>query len=84
MSRNKLKLIIDLGMLISFIAVFITGLIKFPLVSKIFRIDYKYLAQFNLNLIHDWSGIIMGLLILAHLALNWKWIVVMLKKYLTR
>ena len=29
----------------------------------------------NISLLHDWSGLIMGLLVIIHLALHWRWMV---------
>ena len=40
---------------------------------------YKTLHVNNISLVHDWSGLIMGLFVLIHLALHWRWIVVVTK-----
>jgi hypothetical protein len=34
-----------------------------------------------MTLVHDWSGIAFGLCALVHLAFNWKWMVVMTRKF---
>jgi len=45
---------------------------------------YKTLHVRNISMLHDWSGLIMGLLVLIHLALHWKWIVSMTKNMVFR
>ncbi len=76
MNRAKLNYWIDVGLAISFFTCFITGLIKWPgLIKLIGTSAYKILHIENISLLHDWSGLIMGLLVLIHLALHWKWIV---------
>jgi hypothetical protein len=74
MDRNKLKLLVDIGMAISFLLVTLTGIFKFP------GLSIKFLWLFNIidfrlmSRIHDWSGIVMALFVLIHLILNWTWI----------
>jgi len=63
--------IVDIGMGFSFVIVFITGILKFPQL-------FFYFRTWNLNwkiitLIHDWSGVILGLLIILHFVLHWEW-----------
>ena len=36
----------------------------------------------EINLVHDWAGLLMGVLILLHLLFNFSWIVAMTRKYL--
>ena len=81
MSKIKLNYWIDVGLAISFFICFITGLIKWPgLINLIGVSAYKILYIKNISVLHDWSGLIMGLLVLVHLVLHWKWIVVVSKK----
>ena len=80
MNRTKLNYWIDVGLAISFLACFITGLIKWPGLIKIIGVAaYKILHAPNISILHDWSGLIMGALVLIHLALHWKWIVAVTK-----
>lgn len=80
MNRTKLNYLIDVGLAVSFFISFITGLIKWPGLIKIIGTSaYRALHVKNISLLHDWSGLIMGLLILIHLALHWKWIVCVTK-----
>jgi len=80
MNRTKLNYFIDIGLAISFFICFITGLIKWPGLIKIIGVSaYKVLHVKNISILHDWSGLIMGLLVLVHLALHWKWLVCVTK-----
>lgn len=78
MSR-KINYFIDIGLLFLFIANFGTGFIKFlvkyPAVLRVLGI--QSLPMYTLSEIHDWSGLFMGILILIHLLLHWRWIVAM-------
>ncbi len=76
MNKGKQLYWVDVGLAISFILCFITGIFKWPTL-------YKYFFSWpmkQISIIHDWSGLIMGLLVLIHLIQHWKWIVVMTKK----
>ncbi len=85
MDRTKLNYGIDIGLAISFFACFITGLMKLPGAIKIIGVSaYKSLPLRNISLLHDWSGLIMGVLVLIHLVLHWKWIVSVTKSIFKR
>ena len=85
MNKAKLNYWIDIGLAISFFICFITGLIKWPGLIKIIGVSiYKVLYVKNISMLHDWSGLTMGLLVLLHLALHWKWIVCMTKNMVSR
>ncbi len=80
MNKLKLNYWIDVGLAISFFICFITGLIKWPGLIKIVGVSaYRTLSFSNISILHDWSGLIMGLLVLIHLALHWGWIVAVTK-----
>ena len=74
MDRNKLKFLVDTGMAISFLAVALTGLFKWPTLSIKFLWIYRVISFRFMSRIHDWSGVILALLVLIHLILNWAWI----------
>jgi len=85
MNKAKLNYWIDIGLAISFFVCFITGLIKWPGLIKIIGVSiYKVLHVGNISMLHDRSGLIMGLFVLIHLALHWKWIVSMTKNMVFR
>ena len=80
MNKIKLNYWIDIGLAISFLICLITGLIKWPgLIKLIGTSAYKILYVKNISLLHDWSGLIMGILVLTHLILHWKWIIAVTK-----
>jgi len=80
MKRIWWNYLVDAGLLISFILMFVTGIFKFPLWTRAFRPVYRTISGRTISMIHDWSVLIMGLLVLDHLALNWDWIVCMTKR----
>ena len=85
MNNLKLNYWVDVGLAISFFICFVTGLIKWPGFIKIVGVSaYKILYVGNISMLHDLSGLIMGALVLLHLALHWSWIVVMTKKFFVR
>ena len=74
----------DIGLIVSFFVVAITGAIKFPGLLSSFGIDYTSLPRGTLRLIHDWSGAVMSFLVLIHLVLEWKCLVAMTKNMLKK
>jgi hypothetical protein len=84
MRRVYLKYAIDLGMLVTFLLCFITGIIKFPGFIGFIKATRYVLPMRDLTIIHDWSGVAMGLLVLAHLLLNFSWIIAMTKQLAKR
>lgn len=57
-------------MLISFVVLAVTGIIKFPETQKYFLFIYGYWSSSKLSMIHDWSGVALVGLILVHLLLK--------------
>ncbi len=84
MNRGKLNYFIDIGLAISFLLVFVTGIFKFPLWKHYFFFVYDSISPRTISAIHDWSGLVMGILVLVHLALHWNWIVAMTKQIFGR
>lgn len=81
MNKTILNYWIDVGLAISFFICFVTGLIKWPGLIKIIGVSvYRSLSFHNIGAWHNWSGLIMGLLVLVHLALHWSWIIGVSKK----
>ncbi len=82
MNRAKINYLIDIGLAISFFVCFITGLIKWPGLVKIIDANfYRFLSNRKISMLHDLSGLIMGILVMIHLVLHWKWIVAMTKSF---
>ena len=77
MMENKIKYFVDIGLFISFILVFVTGVIKFGKLLRAIGINLNYaeLPMHEISIVHDWSGVFMGILVLIHLILNFDWII---------
>ena len=82
MDRLKQKYIVNVGLIISFLGVFITGLIKFPGLLRSMGIETGGIPFREISKLHDWAGLFMGIFVFVHLVQNWQWIVAMTKKYL--
>ena len=76
MNRLKLNYWIDVALAISLFISFSTGLAKWPGIIKIIGVSaYRFLHVPSISVWHDWSGLVLGLLVLIHLVLHWNWIV---------
>jgi DMSO/TMAO reductase YedYZ molybdopterin-dependent catalytic subunit len=67
---NIFKRFVIISMLLDFIVLTTTGIIKFPEIQKYFLFVYDYFSASTISLIHDWSGLILILLIITHLILK--------------
>ena len=77
--KGRLNYFIDCGLIITFLLAFITGVIKIPELTRYFGDVFLIVPASTLSKIHDISGTVMGLLVLAHLVLHGRWIVAMTK-----
>ena len=64
---------INVGLAITFIATLVTGILKFTQILNYAGINPRDLPSYELTLIHDYGGLIMALLVMAHLLLHRKW-----------
>ncbi|MFA5124629.1 MAG: DUF4405 domain-containing protein [Patescibacteria group bacterium] len=83
MKKNKLNFLVDLLAFISFLVVAKTGLIIFFFLPEGVR-QGRYQEFFGItksvySSIHDWTGIILIVLVVIHLILHWQWIVCSIK-----
>jgi hypothetical protein len=78
------KYIVDVGLGISFFLCFVTGIIKLPGFVQFFHRAAIDLPWNRIDMLHDGSGVLLGLFALVHLALNWKWMVSVTRKLLRR
>jgi hypothetical protein len=69
------------GMLLSFLSLAVTGIIKFPGLMQKFGISYIQLPMTQISFVHDWSGILLILLVAAHLILNYQFMITETKKF---
>jgi len=83
MEKNTFKYILDLGMGLSFLIVALTGIFKFTGFREFFGITlgYRDPPMPLISWFHDWSGVLMAVIVLIHLILNWDWIVCMTKGF---
>lgn len=83
MEKAKLNYIVDALMTISFIITAITGVVIFLVMpSGVPQGRYQVflgIQKHYWTAWHNWSGIIMLVLVLLHLVLHWRWIVCMTK-----
>ena len=79
MKQYQIKYIIDVGMGIMFLLCFFTGLMKWPT-----KASGTLSITHTITVVHDYSGIILGLFVCIHLILNWKWIINTTKKLLKK
>jgi len=75
MNKNKIKYFVDVLMGVFFLILFFTGLMKWP--SKTFG---NTIPPGIVSIIHDYSGIFLGIIVAAHLIMNLSWIINMTKK----
>lgn len=78
MEKVRVKYWIDVIMGLAFLAVVITGVMKFKTILTLLGIPINYQAGsflYTLSRIHDYAGITMGVMVFAHLALNREWII---------
>jgi len=73
---------VDLMMGTAFLVCLITGLFKFTLLLRTLGLTGVVLPIALFGVIHDWSGLALGILVAVHLYLNRAWIITMTKKVL--
>jgi len=79
MNKAILKYWVDVGLLISFLIVGISGIFKMPEFRSWFLWVFEIIPGRTMRLFHDWAGIALVILVAIHLILNWSWIVAMTK-----
>ena len=82
MKRSVLNYIVDMGMFLSFVAVLLTGIVKFPILLRTLAKRGVYLPSNEITLIHEWGGAAMAACILLHLILHWNWVLSVTRRYL--
>lgn len=84
--ENKRKRLywVNVVLLISFFLTALTGIFKFPGLSRFFSYIFEIIPANYMRLIHDWSGLVMVLFSVIHLILNWGWMKVNTKMLFTK
>jgi cytochrome b subunit of formate dehydrogenase len=75
MDRRLVKYWIDIGLLVSGFLCISTGIIKLPGILGLFDVRQAILPVYQITLVHDFSGVVLTVLIIVHVILNWKWMV---------
>lgn len=78
--RGWQKNLLISAMLICFIVLAFTGILKFREILRYLHIPYDKLPNYQISTIHDWSGLILIILILLHLILQRSWFAYIIKK----
>jgi hypothetical protein len=84
MKRSLINYTVDVGMLISFVAVLFTGIVKFPMLLRMLAKRGVYLPSSEITIVHEWGGVMMALFIMLHLILHWKWLASSTKRFFTK
>lgn len=74
MEKRMAKYLIDVGMLVSGGLCAITGIIKLPGLLRYFDLRSVILPAYKITMIHDMTGVIFVILVIAHLVFNWRWL----------
>jgi hypothetical protein len=82
MDMQVVKGCIDFAMGTAFLVCLITGLFKFTLLMRTLGLTGVVLPIALFSVIHDWSGLALGILVAVHLFLNRAWVITMTKKVL--
>ncbi|MFA5348464.1 MAG: hypothetical protein WC294_10025 [Methanoregula sp.] len=82
MNMQVVKWCLDLGMGIFFLVSFITGFFKFTILTRAFGLTDIVLPLALMSDIHDWSGLVLGFFVAAHLFINRNWIRTMTRRIL--
>jgi hypothetical protein len=82
MNMQVVRYCVDLSMGIVFLICFVTGLFKFTLLMRMLGLTGVVMPLALMSGIHDWSGVMLGIVVAVHLILNRRWILSMTKKML--
>ncbi len=80
MDMQVIKWWVNLLMGIMLLVCFVTGILKFTELMRMLGLTGSVLPLAFLSVIHDWTGLALGILVAIHLILNRSWIVSMTKK----
>ncbi|MEN6443009.1 MAG: DUF4405 domain-containing protein [Methanoregula sp.] len=83
MDRNSIRWLLDMVMIVAFMLSFVTGLLKFTLLLRWTGLSTIILPSAGISDLHDWSSVLLGVLVFVHLILNRAGIITMTKKIFT-
>jgi hypothetical protein len=82
MNMQVVRYCVDLSMGIVFLICFVTGLFKFTLLMRMLGLTEVVMPLALMSDIHDWSGVLLGIVVVVHVILNRGWILSMTRKML--
>ena len=80
MDRNFIRWSLDVIMAVAFTLSFVTGMLKFTLLLRMTGLGRIILPSAGISDLHDWSSVLLGVLVFVHLYLNRVEIMAMTKK----
>jgi hypothetical protein len=82
MNMQVVRYFLDLSMGIVFLICFVTGIFKFTALMHMLGLTGIVMPLALMSDIHDWSGVLLGILVAIHIILNQRWIITMTRKIL--
>jgi hypothetical protein len=83
-SLQTIRWSIDVAMGITFLVSLITGLLKWTLLIRTLGLTDMVFPLALMSDIHDWTGLMLGVLVAVHLFINRAWIISTTKKMFHR
>ena len=65
---------LDAFMGVIFAACLLTGLVFFPGLLEALGVKFSAIPVQLLRTVHEWTGLIVGLFVIIHIALHWQWV----------
>jgi hypothetical protein len=84
MRQTRVKYLVDMGMLVAFLLCFATGIVKYPGFLPAVGLTPHMVPLFSISVLHDRSGLALGILVFVHLLLNRRWMVGVTKDILAK
>lgn len=78
----KVNYLVDIILVLTGLVSLFTGIIRFPEVLNYIIVNFRNLV-INVNLlntIHRWTGLALGILVILHFILHWRWVVSVTKR----
>jgi predicted ferric reductase len=82
MEPNYRNYVIDMLILASFLICAIAGIIKWPGFIRTLGLDSTTLPMRQITTLHDWSGLLMIVLIAVHFIIHMEWLAAITKRAL--
>ena len=80
LNQQIVRWYIDMGLLVAFVVCVVTGILKFTSLMRMLGLTGLVFPLAFFSDLHDWSGIVLIVLVGVHLFVNRAWIVYVTKK----